>query len=682
MKSRLLFVLLLTANIISYGQGIILPKQQDRWVIQSDGSIEWKIDNRVPHNDHIEMSGQKISLWMQYGVDTSKKPILNRTVVFPTFRLLPVRTTAHMMYDVKDDELPRIIINDRLYKAGVYNAAWQNDLPEKVNSIRQKGIMEIFSEINTRDGIVKLHRSFFPSVDKPMVIEKFVLTNTAKQPVKIELEYMYRETKTPPERSSGGQHSFIVSTINDGLKTVNPNDSIVFAITYQAINNKNDFVIANVDAEEQARRNRVTEMQSPLVLETPDPVLNTMYAFAKIRATESIYNTRGGLMHGPGGLRYYAAIWANDQAEYVNPFFAFLGDEIAIRSAMNSYRMFARYMNPDYKPIPSSIIAEGAATWQGAGDRGDMAMIAYGAGRFALAYGNKDSAKVLWPLIEWCLEYLNRKVNEHGVIWSNRDELEGRFPSGNANLNTSSLYYDALNSTVLLGKLLDQPSDKIKLYEQRAKEIRENIEDFFGATVEGFKTYRYYDGNDTLRAWITTPLTVDIFDRKEGTIAALFSSRLWTEDGLASLAGNKTFWDRSTLYGLRGALAAGETEKAIAFLKYYSQRRLLGEHVPYAVEAYPEGNQRHLSAESGLYCRIYTEGLFGMRPVGFNVFDMTPRLPKEWNKMALRNIHSFGNIFDLEVHRSGKDKLVITVTKGHNKKQYTIRDGEKKRIQL
>jgi hypothetical protein len=423
-------------------------------------------------------------------------------------------------------------------------------------------------------------------------------------------------------------------------------------------------------------------MQSNLVLETPDPILNTMFAFAKIRATESIFNTKGGLMHGPGGLRYYAAIWANDQAEYVNPFFAFLGDDIAVRSAMNSYRMFAKYMNPEYKPIPSSIIAEGDATWHGAGDRGDMAMIAYGAGRFALAYGEKDSAKVLWPLIEWCLEYLKRKVNENGVVWSNKDELEGRFPSGNANLNTSSLYYDALVSAALLGKLLNEPSGKIKLYEQRAKDIRANIEKFFGATVEGFKTYRYYEGNDTLRAWITTPLTVDIFDRKEGTIAALFSPRLWTEDGLASLAGNKTFWDRSTLYGLRGVFAAGETEKALRFLKYYSQRRLLGEHVPYAVEAYPEGNQRHLSAESGLYCRIYTEGLFGMRPVGFNSFDMTPRLPDQWDRMALRNIHSFGNVFDLEVERSGEDKLIVTVTKGNSKKQYTIKKGEKKRIQL
>jgi hypothetical protein len=665
-----------------YTQELILPQQKDRWTIQPDGSIEWKIDHRLPHSDHIEMSGQKVSLWMQYEVDTSKKPVLNRTIVFPTFRLLPVRTIAHMMYDVKDEELPRIIINDRLYKAGVYNAAWQTDIPERVLSIRQKGIMEIFSEINTREGLISLHRSFFPSVDKPMAIEKFVFTNTTKQPVKIELEYMYRETKTPPEKSSGGQHSFIVSTVNDGLKTLNAGDSIEFAITYQAINNKNDFVIAKINSEEQARRDRVKEMQSHLILETPNPVLNTMYAFAKIRATESIYNTKGGLMHGPGGLRYYAAIWANDQAEYVNPFFAFLGDDIAIRSAMNSYRMFARYMNADYKPIPSSIIAEGDATWQGAGDRGDMAMIAYGAGRFALAYGNKDSAKVLWPLIEWCLEYLNRKLNEHGVIWSNRDELEGRFPSGNANLNTSSLYYDALNSALLLGKLLNESTDKSKRYEQRAKDVRTNIEKFFGATVEGYRTYRYYEGNDTLRAWITTPLTVDIFDRREGTISALFSSRLWTEDGLASLAGNKTFWDRSTLYGLRGAFAAGETEKALTFLNYYSQRRLLGEHVPYAVEAYPEGNQRHLSAESGLYCRIYTEGLFGIRPVGFNAFDMTPRLPKEWNKMALRNIHSFGNVFDLEVERLGKDKLVITVTNGDNKKQYSITEGEKKRIQL
>lgn len=26
-------------------------------------------------------------------------------------------------------------------------------------------------------------------------------------------------------------------------------------------------------------------------------------------------------MHGPGGESYYAALWCNDECEYVNPFF-------------------------------------------------------------------------------------------------------------------------------------------------------------------------------------------------------------------------------------------------------------------------------------------------------------------------------------------------------------------------
>jgi cellobiose phosphorylase len=104
--------------------------------------------------------------------------------------------------------------------------------------------------------------------------------------------------------------------------------------------------------------------------------------------------------------------------------------------------------------------------------------------------------------------------------------------------------------------------------------------------------------------------------------------------------------------------------------------------VPYAVEAYPEGNQRHLSAESGLYCRIYTEGMFGMRPIGFNSFNCTPRLPAGWDKMALRNIHSFGNEFDLEVTRATAGKLMITIKKAGQVKKYTIKEGATQKIQL
>jgi hypothetical protein len=601
-------------------------------------------------------------------------------MVFPSFRLLPQRTIAHMTYNVEDNDLPRIYINDRLMKAGVHNAALVNDMPERVINIRHNGTMQIESEIG-KDGL-RLTRTFFPSVDKAVAIEKMVFINGTRAAVKIDMDHLRKEVSPSLERTSSGPHHFIISTINDGLKTVAPNDSVEFAITYQATRANEPMLEPMVEEEEKKRRQRVKQIISKLILETPDETLNTMFAFAKIRSTESIYNTKGGYMHGPGGLRYYAAIWANDQAEYVNPFFAFLGDEIGNKSAMNSFRMFAKYMNPEYKPIPSSIIAEGAGVWQGAKDRGDMAMIAYGAGRYALAYGNVDSAKALWPLIEWCLEYLKRKVTAEGVVYSDSDELENRFPAGKANLNTSSLYYDALRSAVYLGKLLAVPSAQTKEYERQAATLRNNIEKYFGGTVDGFETYRYYKGNDTLRAWITTPLTVDIFERKQGTIAALFSPRLWTEDGLASLAGNKTFWDRSTLYGLRGAFAAGETERALTFLQYFSRRRLLGEHVPYAVEAYPEGNQRHLSAESGLYCRIYTEGVFGMRPTGFNSFNCTPRLPKDWNQMALRNIHSFGTIFDLEVKRINAGKIMIVIKKGSIEKKFTIIEGASQKILL
>lgn len=106
----------------------------------------------------------------------------------------------------------------------------------------------------------------------------------------------------------------------------------------------------------------------------------------------------------------------------------------------------------EYKPIPSSIIAEGIDIWAGAGDRGDAAMIAYGASRYALVQGDKAIAEQLWPLIEWCLEYCHRKLNEDGVVASDSDELEGRFPAGEANLCTSSLYYDALRSAAYLAR--------------------------------------------------------------------------------------------------------------------------------------------------------------------------------------------------------------------------------------
>jgi hypothetical protein len=175
---------------------------------------------------------------------------------------------------------------------------------------------------------------------------------------------------------------------------------------------------------------------------------------------------------------------------------------------------------------------------------------------------------------------------------------------------------------------------------------------------------------------------VGIDERAGATINALFSPRLWTENGLLTQAGSDTFWDRSTLYALRGVYAVGETEKATEYLHRYSTTRLLGGHVPYAIEAWPEGGQRHLSAESGLYGRIITEGMFGIRPTGFKSFTLTPRLPEAWNHMALRRIGAFGAEFDIEIQRLSNNRIQVKIINGNKIQQHVMKVGNTLSIQL
>ena len=625
--------------------------EAQRWALNAEGGITWQVrPGDAPHSDHIEMSGLQVSTVVRYGVDANGAFLLNRGMVWPLLRTIPNNTHASLMRKMGWNPLENVLVGNA-------------QLREQVQSISLDGTMTVRSLCPVRGGEVELTRVLFPSTSLPAFCEKYTLKNLGDKPVPVEASNVRSEILTPKERGVAGTYHLIQSLTGGFSRQLQPGEEVSFYVTTAGFKEGETEVVPDVEKELQARKSLIQTFWSSLVFDSPDPVINTMFAFAKIRGAESIYQTAGGLMHGPGGESYYAAIWANDQAEYINPFFPFLGYDKGNGSALNSYKHFARFMNDAYKPIPSSIIAEGTDIWNGAGDRGDAAMIAYGAGRYALARGDRSEAEQLWPLIEWCLEYCRRQVNEQGVVASDADELENRFPAGDANLCTSSLYYDALNSAVYLGKALKKPGKQTSQYAREAKQLKENIEKYFGATVEGFETYQYYDGNDILRSWICIPLTVGIYDRAEATIAALFSPRLWTENGLLTQAGSETFWDRSTLYALRGVYAAGETEKATEYLKFYSAQRLLGEHVPYAIEAWPEGNQRHLSAESGLYCRIITEGMFGIRPTGFRSFTMTPRLPAEWDHISLKSVRAFGSDFDISVVRDG-EKLAVSVTSG------------------
>ena len=71
-----------------------------------------------------------------------------------------------------------------------------------------------------------------------------------------------------------------------------------------------------------------------------------------------------------------------------------------------------------------------------------------------------------------------------------------------------------------------------------------------------------------------------------------------------------------------------------------------------------------------------------MRPTGFTRFNLTPRLPKAWNQMALRNIHAFGNQFDVEVKRDGASRLMVVIQSGAGKKIYRLKEGETVEVRL
>jgi hypothetical protein len=55
--------------------------------------------------------------------------------------------------------------------------------------------------------------------------------------------------------------------------------------------------------------------------------------------------------------------------------------------------------------------------------------------------------------------------------------------------------------------------------------------------------------------------------------------------------------------------------------------------------------------------------MFGIVPTGLRSFTCTPWLPREWPRMALRDLRTFGQSWDLVVERVG-DKQKITVSSG------------------
>lgn len=650
----------------------VAPKPAKCWEIsaKSEISLDLAKSNVLPYSDNIEISGKRVSGIISYEIDKDRKLTMKREIFFPQLHEFKSSEDtsyhdyrAYLQKTHGDDLLPKLYIGDEQF------------VPGPVISFRIAGTLKI-SHSASKNGLV-LSRNFFPSMDQRMFVEMWTIRNSTATTMAIRSGITSLGFE---DYGARGKFSRRVTSDAPASISLEPGKEISFSIQIAAKIEGEDWPEGSAESELGKRTRFLEEMSGSLQLETPSKTLNTLFEFSKIRASESIFESALGLIHSPGGGRYYVGIWANDQAEYVSPFFAYLGYEPGNISAMNCFKAFAKETNPDYKALRYSFEIEGLVP-PFPKDRGDAAMIAYGASEYALACGNEATAKKLWPLIEWCLEYCRRNLNCEGVVKSESDEMEGRIETGSANLSTSSLYYGALEQSINLGKSIGIAPEQTMQYTTQMHDMADAIEKYFGAIVEGRKTYKYYKEHKFLRHWICLPLVVGIEYRSKGTIDALFDD-LWTDNGVhvEKNSGNKKisniFWDRGTLYALRGTFIAGATERSLTKLEQFSEKRLLGDRVPYVVEAYPEGGMAHLSAESALYCRIFTEGKFGLKPTGLKSLEIRPRLPKEWPTMSLKHIKAMGEDFDVRVTREGTG-LRIDVSRGDKiVKSTTIAEGE------
>lgn len=627
-----------------------LYKKTDKY-LGENSEVIWNISSDgAGVSDHIEMAGFFASAIISYGTDNKGRLRLMRHLTVPSLRFQPNLTGSSFSHNFNADSF---LISQKGKKTV--------ETPDKVLI---KGSLKIISHSRCDTEIT---RELLPAVNEPALIEKVTVKNCSGSEKEYVVSAKSYAKKAPDFICIGGSIFAETSVCFDSKfehpqnrqkeYALKPNESFTFYCVHYAHQGAglSEFSITD---EISARKKFTDEMFSSLVLKTPHPELDAQFSHCILRGSESIFKTKSGLMHSPGGGNYYAALWTNDQCEYANPFFPFSGYKAGIEQSINCYSLYEKYMDKSDKPMKdkralvTSIIAEGDGYWNGAGDRGDGEMYAYGLSRFLLEMSDIELIKRFWDSLIWCLDFALSRKTQDGIIASDSDELENRFESGNANLFTSCITYDALGNCSVLAEIIGDSEHK-QLWLDERKALRDAIEEYFGANVEGFDTYRYYDGNKDLRSWICMPLTVEIFDRADETVKALFSDRLYKDGMMKSTSANETTWDRSLLFALRGVLLAGKADIGIKETVNYCRNRLLGSHCPYPFEAFPEGNRAHLAAESLLFARIITEGLFGLRVVGLNKLRIKPQLSEDCNKIALENVKLFSECFDITANSDG-----------------------------
>jgi hypothetical protein len=644
-----------------------------RWSFESDGALRCDLDGKDSLPDkRVEFvtHGKRVIMRIFFPADDGNAMyVKGPEVQWPIFKR-DVRDKSLIIpgKDTRSTDLPDIQVN---------GLPW---VPSQRTAYRYDGFFQV---LYAPQKGVRATRTLFPSIEQRMALQVWTLENTLSEPLKIEVPPVQ---ETLLRRKAVDDKDWLVEYRVTGVaqQTLQPGDSVQFAVAYTARAEADSPLVIDPAREKKAYADLVGHAQSHLKLVTPDALLNNTFKWAKVRILLSNIETKAGLINTTGSMAYYCGFWANDNAEYTSPLVPLLGSADLEKGIDTMYRVWlkdiAEYGLKD-KQITGSFESYNLKPYQRG--RGDEAMILYGLSHYLLALADQTRAEEMWPLIVRCVDYLKLNLNSAGVIASRTDELEGRLPTGQANLSTSALAYGGLQVAARLGRQLGK-TPQADQFDQFAKSLAQSIETFFGAKVQGYETYRYYEENDLLRGWISLPLVVGLTSRQAETLDALFSDKLWLEKpetlevNLKAVSTEKrTQWARETYYALLAAFKSGRTDLALDKTRIALTSHMLGHGGPFADE-----DDSDLLSPTILYARVITEGLFGIEPLSFRSFQLTPRLPDSWPMMQLNAIHLLGRQLDLQVSRKGSDILVRVLENGKELKSQTGKPGSVFEIKL
>lgn len=603
-----------------------------RWTIEK---TKRKISSREfdGHSDHVEESGKRASGVIEYGVE-SGVPHFSLTAVFPLFRIQQENTTkAHLMTEVKP-----INFGGRFVK------------------VEFDGNLHVIAE---KDG-VRIRYVFYPSVEYPIFYERVEFYNGGDEPA----SFTFGGTERLDNRFCCEGFAYVERSADKPLAVVpaGGKETVTVAFSARYANGK----VAEEKNSYLKRKRRISRLINNCDITTGDEVLDTLAAFCRVRVGESIFKTDKGYINSPGGKQYYIGAWTNDTSQYAAPFFAFNDDAIERNAALTAMEYYEPFMNDAFEPIPSSIIVGGRDYWNMRRDRGDAAMFLSGNCRYFLNR-NEIPDDRYFKMLKWCAEYTERMITEDGVVYSDTDEMEYRLSAG-INLSTSSIAYGAFGAWATLLKRAGKNAESERITRLNEK-LRAAIEKYFGADVSGYRTYDYHKNLGEMRAWDCLPPYYGITDRAEETLKAI-KDKLYKNGEVYSCERKEEMWDRSGLYYFAALFRCGYADDGFKMLKEYSEKRLLGEHVPYPVERLPEGY--HLSDECALYNRIFLDGMLKITYTEKGCL-IEPSLPESVKELKIRRIVLSGELRDINV---GADRITV-YTYGKGEKVY---DGAKKII--